>query len=239
MVENESDWEYGGDEMPDGDAHGELHGEALHQAERAAAARPGLAVRMGDVIERLMESATCQSRDPPDPEPETEENIGTEAVAVEANKAEPEWQAFPWEQPEIESEENDVNVQPERKRRAVVRPDPPSPIPIPLSPIDPNRAGPSGGRPEADASLASGRSLRRIDSSSDDESAEAGSAQMVADQETAHRREKRLKYRHAARQFIETMAAADGEADSEQELESDNESTGSDDSFIVGDDVCD
>ena len=57
MAENESDWEYG-DEIPDGDAHGELHGEALHQAERAAAARPGLAVRMGDVIERLMASAT-------------------------------------------------------------------------------------------------------------------------------------------------------------------------------------
>ena len=194
MAENESDWEYEGDEVPDGDAHGELHGEALHQAERAAAARPGLAVRMGDVIERLMANATSQSRDPPGHEPETDENIGSEAVAGEANEAEPEWQAFPWEQPVSEPDENDVNVQPERKRRAVVRPDPPSPIPIPLSPIDPNRAGPSGWRPAAEASVASGRSLRRIDSSSDDESAEAGSAQMVAQQEAAHRREKRLKY---------------------------------------------
>ena len=54
MAENESDWEFDGESMPDGDAQGELHGEALAQAERAAAARPGLAVRMGDVIERLM-----------------------------------------------------------------------------------------------------------------------------------------------------------------------------------------
>ena len=63
--------------------------------------------------------------------------------------------------------------------------------------------------------------------------------QLVAEQETAQRREKRVKIRRAARQFIETMAQAEGEADSEQELESDDESTASDDSFIVGNDVCD
>ena len=62
---------------------------------------------------------------------------------------------------------------------------------------------------------------------------------MVAEQEAAQRRENRLKLRKAARQFIVTMAAVEGEADSEQELESDNESIASDDSFIVGDDVSD
>ena len=116
---------------------------------------------------------------------------------------------------------------------------PPSPVRIPLSPVNPNRAGPSGWHPPAESSVPRGRSVRRIDSSSDEEEAEAGSAQMVAEQEAAHRREKRLKIRRAARQFIETMAAAEGEADSEQELESEDESTASDDSFIVGDDVCD
>jgi len=239
MAENESDWEYGDDNVPDGDTQGELHGEALHQAERAAAARPGLAVRMGDVIERLMANATSQSRDPPAEEPESEENFTPVAEPDEASEAGSDWQAFPWEQPVSEPDENEENVQPERKRRAVVRSDPPSPIPIPLSPIDPNRAGPSGWRPPTAASVQRGHSGRRIDSISDKEEAEVNSAQMVAEQEAAHRREKRLKIRRAARQFIETKAAAEGEADSEQELESDDESTASDDSFIVGDDVCD
>ena len=62
MADDESDWEYEGEPIPDGDAQGELHGAALAQAERAAAARPGLAVRMGDVIERLV--ANARSRDP-------------------------------------------------------------------------------------------------------------------------------------------------------------------------------
>ena len=39
------------DELPDGDAHGELHGYQLLIAERVAAARLGGTVRMGDVIE--------------------------------------------------------------------------------------------------------------------------------------------------------------------------------------------
>ena len=44
--------------MPDRDTHYELHGEVLHQAERAAAARPELAVHMEDVIERVMAKAS-------------------------------------------------------------------------------------------------------------------------------------------------------------------------------------
>ena len=39
---------------PDGDADGELHGDQLIVAERVAAARPGGAIRMGYVIERII-----------------------------------------------------------------------------------------------------------------------------------------------------------------------------------------
>ena len=38
------------DQVPDGDKNGELDGAQLRQAERAAAARPGAATRIGDVI---------------------------------------------------------------------------------------------------------------------------------------------------------------------------------------------
>ena len=76
MAENESDWEYEGEPIPDGDALGELHGEALAQAERAAAARPGLAVRMGDVIERLF--ANAQPRDGVQPAQPPDQGDGAE-----------------------------------------------------------------------------------------------------------------------------------------------------------------
>ena len=42
------------EELPDGDADGELHGNQLLVAEHVAAARPGGAIRMGDVIERII-----------------------------------------------------------------------------------------------------------------------------------------------------------------------------------------
>ena len=42
------------EELPDGDADGELNGDQLLMAERVAAAPPGGAIRMGDVIERII-----------------------------------------------------------------------------------------------------------------------------------------------------------------------------------------
>ena len=42
------------EELYDGDADGELHGKQIVVAERVAAARPGGAIRMGDVIERII-----------------------------------------------------------------------------------------------------------------------------------------------------------------------------------------
>ena len=55
------------EELPDGDADGELNGDKLLIAERVAAARPGGAIRMGDVIERIIARTTtsrAQSRRP-------------------------------------------------------------------------------------------------------------------------------------------------------------------------------
>ena len=42
------------EELPDGDVDGGLHGDQLLVAEQVAAARPGGAIRMGDVIERII-----------------------------------------------------------------------------------------------------------------------------------------------------------------------------------------
>ena len=42
------------EELPVGDDDGELHGGQLLMAERVAAARPGGAIRMGDVIEQII-----------------------------------------------------------------------------------------------------------------------------------------------------------------------------------------
>ena len=42
------------EKLRDGNADGELHGDQLLVADRMAAARPGSAIRMGDVIERII-----------------------------------------------------------------------------------------------------------------------------------------------------------------------------------------
>ena len=42
------------EELPDGDADNDLHGDQLLMAERVTASRPGGATRMGDVIERII-----------------------------------------------------------------------------------------------------------------------------------------------------------------------------------------
>ena len=265
MAEDESDWEYEGEPIPDGDALGELHGEALAQAEHAAAARPGLAVRMGDVIERLF--ANAQPRDglqpaqPPDQGDGAEHYEGEpaesgrvwhcingewvqgvqESLSIFAPQRDPdvslpesEGQASPSERLTHEAEESD---EPAPKRLAIERASSPFPIPIPLSSENSNRAGPSGYHPPDESIERRARSVRRILYSSDEEDAEAASAQLIAEQEAARRREKRLQARRAALQFIDSMAAVDDEDESDPEPDSD--STDSDDSFIVGDDVCD
>ena len=60
--------EVGGDEfeqVPDGDENGDLGGAQLRQAELAAAARPGAATRIGDVIERICARDNLRMPDSP------------------------------------------------------------------------------------------------------------------------------------------------------------------------------
>ena len=51
------------EKLPDGDADGELHGNQLLVVERVAAARPGGAIRMCDVIERIIASVNLERLD--------------------------------------------------------------------------------------------------------------------------------------------------------------------------------
>ena len=67
------------EEMRDGDADGELHGNQLLMAERVASPRPGGAIRMGDVIERIIASDNLElSVSPPArmPAPPTQQRAG-------------------------------------------------------------------------------------------------------------------------------------------------------------------
>ena len=83
--------EIGGDEyeqVPDGDENGELDGAQLRRAERAAAARPGAAIRMGDVLERIIARDHIHMPDSPPkrmpvllPQP-TPERAGTYRIVV-------------------------------------------------------------------------------------------------------------------------------------------------------------
>ena len=51
--------------MPDGDENGVLDGAQLLQAERTAAVRPGVASRIGDVIERICARDNLRMPDSP------------------------------------------------------------------------------------------------------------------------------------------------------------------------------
>ena len=67
------------DELPDGDADGELHGDQLLVAEQVAAARPGGAIQMCDVIERIIAHDNLERPISPParmPEPPTPQSAG-------------------------------------------------------------------------------------------------------------------------------------------------------------------
>ena len=66
-------------ELPDGDADGELYGDQLLMAERVAAARPGGAIRIGNVIERIIASDNLERPVSPParmPAPPTQQRAG-------------------------------------------------------------------------------------------------------------------------------------------------------------------
>ena len=253
-MEEEDEEEY--EPIPEPDARGELHGEALAQGERAAATRPGVNGRLEDDSERIIERGRV--RDNPNlPESRMSdeqfegEPTGTgqwasgvqESLSVfapdaeEESEHEPDWQEFPWEQPQNEeSDEQDENIPPQPTRRAVIRHDEEDDHLLPL-PTTSNCAGPSGWRPSEPSTQQPHRLW--MDSNEtfdyDEEKVGASSAAFYAE-----RREKHRVNHRTARQFIDSMATMEGESKSNwEEDEDDASSTASDDSFIVGDDIFD
>ena len=122
------------EELPDGDADGELHGDQLLVAERVAAARPGGAIRMGDVIERIIARHRLErpvsppARMPAPPTPQRAGPSGRNAHAPpfrrrvdssdEEEAVRPVW---PPRRPRLDLEEadyeQDENAEPEPQRR--------------------------------------------------------------------------------------------------------------------------
>ena len=122
------------EELPDGDANGELHGDHLLMAERVASSRPGGANRMGDVIERII---VCDNPkrpvSPPArmPAPSMQQRAGPSGLNAHlppirrrvdlSNEDEPERPLWPPRRPHLEFDDGDYeqeeNTEPEPPRR--------------------------------------------------------------------------------------------------------------------------
>ena len=123
LVEEEEEDEEEYEAIPEPDVHGKLHGEALAQAERAAAARPGVNGRLEDAIERIISRGRVRNNPnlpeirKPDEHYEgqpagngrvwrringqwatgVKESLSVFAPdAEEENEPEPDWLEFPW-----------------------------------------------------------------------------------------------------------------------------------------------
>ena len=124
------------EELPDGDADGELHGDQLVMAERVVAARPGGAIRMGDVIERVIgrDNLEQPSSSPArTPTPITPQRAGPSGLnahmppfrrRVESfDEDEPDRPVWPPRRPHLEfkggdyEQEDDTEPQPVRRRK--------------------------------------------------------------------------------------------------------------------------
>ena len=132
------------EELYDGDADGKLHGDQLLVAERVAAARSGRAIRMGDVIERIIARDNLERPDSPParmPAPLTPQPAGPSGLNAHlppfrrrvdsSNEDEPERQVWPPRRPHMEFDdadyEQEVNVElvpPRRRKRARRRANP-------------------------------------------------------------------------------------------------------------------
>ena len=128
------------EELPDGDADGELHGDQLLVAERVAAVRPGGAIRMGDVIERIIARDNLERPISPParmPEPPTPKRAGPSGLNAKlppfrrridsSDEDEPVRPVWPPRRPHLELEdsdyEQDCNSEPEppRRRKKAIR----------------------------------------------------------------------------------------------------------------------
>ena len=243
-VSDLQDIEY--DPIPEPDARGELHGEALTQAERAAAASPGVNGRLEDAIQRIIARGrvrntpnVTETRTPDDHfegEPAgngrvwrrtnghwatgVQESISVFAPdADKKSEPEPDWQEFPWEQSPNESpEEHDENIPLQTKRRAVIRHDEDDDSPC-LSAAA-NHAGPSGFRLAKQTHYQTHR--LPLNSRWISEKEDAGASSMAF---YAVRRKKRPLNRSAARQFIDSMASVEGGSKRDREEEEEDASS--------------
>ena len=129
------------EELPDGDADGELHGDQLLMAERVAAARPGGAIRMGEVIERIIARDNLErqnssfARMPASTPPQRAGPSGLNAHLPpfrrrvdSSDKEEPERPVWPPRRPHLEfgdgyyeQEEENTEPQPVRRRKNAPR----------------------------------------------------------------------------------------------------------------------
>ena len=130
------------EELPDGDADGELHGDQLLVAEQVAAARPGGDIRMGDVIERIIaRDNLTRPVSPPVrmPTPPTPQRAGPSWLNAHlppfrrrvdySDEEEPERPVWPPRRPRLEfdvgdyeqEEEEDIEPTPPRRRKRARR----------------------------------------------------------------------------------------------------------------------
>ena len=122
------------EELPDSDADGELHGDQLLMAERVAAARPGGAIQMGDVIERIIARDNLKRPVSPPvrmPAPPTQQRAGPSGLNAHSSpfrlrmdssdEDEPERPVWLPRRPHLEFEnddyEQDEDTEPEPPRR--------------------------------------------------------------------------------------------------------------------------
>ena len=127
------------EELPDGNSDGELHGDQLLVGERMAAARPGGAIRMGDVIERIIardnrtRPVSPPVRMPAPPTPQRAGPSGLNAYLPPfrcrvdfSDEEEPEPPVWPPRRPRLEFdvgdyEQEDIELEPPRRRKRARR----------------------------------------------------------------------------------------------------------------------
>ena len=125
------------EELPDGNAKGELYGDQLLMAERVAAARFCGAIRMGDIIERIIARNNLERPVSPRarmPAPSTPQRAGPSGLNAHlppfrrlidsSDKDEPERPVWPPRHPHLEfddadyEQEEDTEPQPVRRRKS-------------------------------------------------------------------------------------------------------------------------
>ena len=128
------------EELPDGDAHGELHGDQFIVAERVAATRPGGAIQIGKVIVRHIACDILERPVSPPvmmPAPPTPQRAGLSKLnaymppfrrRVElSDKKEPEGAVWPPRRPHMEFDDwdyrqvKDAESEPQRLRKSTRR----------------------------------------------------------------------------------------------------------------------